>query len=63
MSDVGVDVKPPEIQAFETVECSEMVFESGNDFGGEPPSEVVAEGESPHVGRYTICGIYLQSPP
>ena len=50
MSDVGVDMEPLEIQAFETVECSEMVFELGNNVGGQPPSEVVAEGEGPHVG-------------
>lgn len=50
MPNVGVDVEPLEIQAFETVECCEMVFELGKDIGGELPSEVVAEGESPHVG-------------
>lgn len=48
--DAGVEVKPLEVQTLKAVECSKMTFELGEDVGGEPPSEVVAEGKGPHVG-------------
>jgi hypothetical protein len=50
MSNAGVEVKPFEAQVLETVERSEMVFDLGEDVGGEPPSEVIAESDRPYVG-------------
>lgn len=50
MWNVGVEVKPIEVQALETVECGKVMFELGEDIGGEFPSAVIIESDRPHVG-------------